>query len=255
MKDQEKRKKEFTDIYKNRQKQKKMTPEKYMDLKADGQSDAKIMKAYGFPLNKFNAWKHEHNLIGKHGPVNSQRYVEKPKGEKTMIDAEKEQNAPVDDYKAKYEAMKKQFNDAAKDYSDLKTESLEYRKRIEELESEVKGLGKSVVDAGDIIGRKNDEIARLTNKVSELEESLAASTQAFTATDAQEEIWKLTQQIDRLKNYEADYRSLEVEHRNLRSRFHALEEELEFHRETDRSQLLIMKQYLRLRERVDEVLA
>lgn len=227
MTDQEKRKKEFTDIYKNRQKQKKLTPEKYMDLKADGQSDAKIMKAYGFHVNKFNAWKHEHNLIGKHGPVNSQRFVQQPKGENTMNDTKESQNAPTDVYKVKYEAMKEQNI-----------------KHVEE--------SKSVQTTIDNLKR---EVDKLTARNSELEESLAASTQTFTATDAQEEIWKLSQEIERLKKYESDYRNLEVDFRNLHTENERMKRMLDRLKHTERMNLWMMEQYVGLHKQVDEVLA
>lgn len=181
-------------------------------------------------------------------PRKPQQATQKPKGEKTMIDAEKEQNAPQGISQEKYDAvvteletMKLQFNSAAKDYSDLKTESLEYRKRNEELENENHALNK-------LIDAKNGAIMELKDKVSELEESLVQS-------DHVSEITSLHFELDRLKKYEADYRNLEVDYRNLHSENERLKRMLDRLKNTERMNLWMMEQYVGLHKQVDEVLA
>ena len=214
------RKQELMVAMDNRKKQKTLTVEIYKGLKKQKVIDARIMEKYGFNTVNFTKWKHDNGLIVKSANRKPQQAVQstiEDKGDECMSEG---QSAVEVDYKAMYEKKKRE---------------------CENLRS--------------VVGRKNDEVKRLTDLRAELEEKLAASTQTFTATDAQQEIFKLAQENERLKNYESDYRNLEIDYRNLHTENERLKRMLDRLKHTETMNVMLMEQRVHLQEQLDEVMA
>lgn len=238
MTEKEKRKQEMMAAMDARKKQKKLTPELYMDLKADGQSDAKIMKKYGFHTVSFTKWKEDNGLKT---PKKPQQATQKPKKEKVMNDMEMVDKAKYDELESNHETLRLRCNSLDEDVKHLKKELHSTESVNKEVEWENGELRLT-------IGRKNEEITRLTDKVADLEEALAQSDQVSEMTSLQYE-------LERLKKTEAEHLKLEVEHRNLRNRFHAVEEELEFYRDYEILYRLSSKKHIAILDKLDEVMA
>ena len=211
-----------------------MTIADYQAYKTDKLSDTKIAEKIGVAHHVLQQWKRDNDLTKSHDAAHRPT---KPKEDKSMSN---EQKASTVDYKTKYEAMKLKFNSAAKDYSGLKMKSLEYRKRIEELEDQNDRM-RLHINGLNMVSEKQ------SNRIDELEESLSQSEQVSIVTEQQEEIWKLAQENERLKKYEADYRNLERDYQTLHRQHQRLKQSAEL-------VVPLMRQHISFVEQLDEVM-
>lgn len=201
-----------------------LTVKAYVAYKADSRSDAWISNKYDIPTSTLTRWKRANGVSASTRP---QQAVQQPKGEKMMNDVVKKKEVSQVGYKEKYEELKLKYDSSKADVKFLKGEM---RVGAERWESTL-----------------NERDA----KIKELEAQLASNS---SSDDLQNEIYSLTAENNRLKNYERDYRNLEVDYLNERTENERLRTMLDRLKHTAQINVWLMEQHVGFHKQLDEVM-
>lgn len=269
----------MTERIKARQEKKKsitFSVTQYQDMKADGMSDAKIVAKYNTNVAILNAWKKEHDLIGKHNIKTIQKEQSEEKGEKVMNDKGNEQNVTekpveVSEDKRLIEHLRKTNERQFSDNQKLAEENERLHKKLNSTEtpnsSIVEELKTKLADTDEVVATQLNTIQFLRHSVAQSEKAIERHESEYTLLEnqlknAHAEVDRLHGVVTRLKKVESDYQSLEVLHENLKSefntfraRYHSIENDLEEFKDTEKMLVSTMDRYVKLYARVDEVTA
>lgn len=200
-----------------------ITVEKYTELKLEGFSDTAIRNDLGWHGNKFNEWKRENDLIGK-------------KFEKAEVESAPVAPAPFKDWKILYLKSQEELEITKTNYGQAKKELEESITKVKTLDlkyiSAVKDLEGLVVEYDRLVDAKMDEDLEKPSVNLELES-----------------------EIERLKKYESDYRSLEVNQKILESKNKILQKSIERLKHSETMNLMMMERYLDLSKQLDVALS
>lgn len=271
----EENKKRMAEQFKARQEKKKgvtFSVTQYQDMKADGLSDAKIVEKYNTNVAILNAWKKEHNLIGKHNVKTIQKEQGEPVKVKSTTNQPEEDKTSSVDYKMLCETKDKEIANLMAntkrqlaDNQKLAEENERLHKKLQEpadtsLEEE---LHKWKTDHAEMSKRyieTRDDAVELSEKLVEVQCELDIRNSEYALLENQ--LANATKRIEDLKRIESDYQSLEALHENLKSefntfraRYHSIENELEEFKDTEKMLVSTMDRYVKLYARVDEVTA
>lgn len=261
-------KEQMAEAVQRRQQAKKFpfTPEQYLDMKADGLSDAKIMQKYELNGVKLNQWKHEHNLIRKEA-------IKTPAAEPPKLDDETKSklsglkdklNTPKTSQEPQDEPVEPKTTVSVPDVKKTApVDSGELQKALQRMTAKVEQLEGKL----ERVNQKNAELSAENEKLyqekpaepdlSIVEELKSENAGLRAAADhlelAQSEIHALTEQVRELQRYKADYTALEQLYRETRARLHAVEEENAALTSTETEHIQLMRRHVQLYDRMQGV--
>lgn len=220
-----------------------ITVQQYEDYKAKGHSDAKIMKHVKMHNAGFNEWKHAAGLIGQK--------VEQPKKivdsateeatgtatELTLEDkASFDNSSEIEELKEQIKEMQLDHNQTLRDYGALQNSHQVALDELKEL---------SMKHNNEAVGRE------------EAEENLLNSKRANQALAKEVDSMKIRlielENVKTLESQEQAYsQDAEKAYRDLKCRFHALEEELTTLRDAEDLSVALARRYVALSQAVTE---
>ncbi|UAW07750.1 putative RNA polymerase sigma 70 factor [Psychrobacillus phage PVJ1] len=212
-------------VRKTQKVKKELTVEMFLDLKAKGLSDRKIMAEFGMHSNKLTNWKKANGLVG----LSKAAYQEKlDKGESKMatvmaevkVDGDKEVQSLLQEAKSKIEALENE-----------KTKALE------------------------LAYEREKQLQASNLKIQQLEASLEESKGNVSKYIERSEIANKAERkaIEELIAYQSDYRNLEVDYRNQSGELARVKGMLERLKYTSQINVWLMKQHVGFVEQADEM--